>query len=128
MDFKREFPFEESLRICEVLGSHYLELNSDKALMETDKAIAREFELDGGQDGREEEKEGREEWKGKKVGEGKRKRGKKAKNGKIQLERREEGRERERSKGDTKRWREGEERTRLLLSVCGWGGGGGGSL
>jgi len=30
-----------------VLGSHYLELNSDKALVETDKAIAKEFELDG---------------------------------------------------------------------------------
>lgn len=69
MDFKREFPFEESLRIFEVLGSHYLELNSDKALMETDKAIAREFELDGRQGGREEGKEGRvkgkreKEWK-----------------------------------------------------------------
>ena len=53
MDFKREFPFEESLRIFEVLGSHYLELNSDKALVETDKAIAKEFELDGGEGERE---------------------------------------------------------------------------
>ena len=32
----------------EVLGTHYLELTSDKALLETDKAIAKEFELDGG--------------------------------------------------------------------------------
>ena len=53
MDFKREFPFEESLRIFEVLGSHYLELNSDKALVETDKAIAKEFELDGEEGGKE---------------------------------------------------------------------------
>lgn len=72
MDFKREFPFEESLRIFEVLGSHYLELNSDKALMETDKAIAREFELDGRQGGREEGKEGRVKGKRERVGEGKR--------------------------------------------------------
>ena len=31
----------------EVLNSHYLELNSDKALVETDKVIAKEFEIDG---------------------------------------------------------------------------------
>ena len=59
MDFKREFPFEESLRIFEVLGSHYLELNSDKALVETDKAIAKEFELDGEEGGRVGGREGR---------------------------------------------------------------------
>ena len=47
LDFKREFPLEESVRIFEVLSSHYLELNSDKALVETDKVIAKEFELDG---------------------------------------------------------------------------------
>lgn len=47
LDFKREFPFEESIRIFEVLSSHYLELNSDKCLVETDKVIAKEFELDG---------------------------------------------------------------------------------
>lgn len=42
-----------------MLGSHYLELNSDKALVETDKAIAKEFELDGmwvEEEGRREEK------------------------------------------------------------------------
>jgi len=49
LDFKREFQFQDSLRIFEVLGSHYLELNSDKALVETDKAIAKEFELDAGE-------------------------------------------------------------------------------
>ena len=48
LDFKREFDLEDSLRIFEVLGTHYLELTSDKALLETDKAIAKEFELDGG--------------------------------------------------------------------------------
>jgi hypothetical protein len=47
LDFKREFPFEESIRMFEVLSSHYLELNSDKARVETDKVIAKEFELDG---------------------------------------------------------------------------------
>ena len=47
LDFKREFALEESIRIFEVLSSHYLELNSDKALVETDKVIAKEFELDG---------------------------------------------------------------------------------
>lgn len=46
MDFKREFPFEDGIRIFEVISSHYLELNSDKALVETDKVIAREFEQD----------------------------------------------------------------------------------
>ena len=66
MDFKREFPFEESLRIFEVLGSHYLELNSDKALVETDKAIAKEFELDGkeGREGGRKERRKEEERKG----------------------------------------------------------------
>ena len=48
LDFKREFTFEDSIRIFEVLGTHYLELTSDKALQETDKAIAKEFELEGG--------------------------------------------------------------------------------
>ena len=43
MDFKREFPLEDSIRIFEVLCSHYLELNSDKALVETDKVITKEF-------------------------------------------------------------------------------------
>ncbi len=47
MDFKREFPFEEALRIFEVLNSQYLELNSDRALVVTDKVIAKEFEMDG---------------------------------------------------------------------------------
>ncbi len=47
LDFKREFSFDESIRLFEVLSSHYLELNSDKAILETDKVIAREFELDG---------------------------------------------------------------------------------
>ena len=47
LDFKREYPFEESIRLYEVLCSHYLELNSDKARVETDKVIAKEFELDG---------------------------------------------------------------------------------
>ena len=46
MDFKREFPFGDSLRLFEVISSHYLELNSDKALVETDKVIAKEFEHD----------------------------------------------------------------------------------
>lgn len=46
MEFKREFPFEEGLRLFEVISSHYLELNSDKALVETDKVIAMEFEHD----------------------------------------------------------------------------------
>lgn len=49
LDFKREFDLEDSLRMFEVLGTHYLELTSDKALLETDKAIAKEFELDGGE-------------------------------------------------------------------------------
>ena len=40
LDFKREFPLEDSIK---VLCSHYLELNSDKALVETDKVIAKEF-------------------------------------------------------------------------------------
>ena len=49
---------EEGIRIFEVLSSHYLELNSDQGLKETDKAIAEEFELDrerwveGGRSGR----------------------------------------------------------------------------
>ena len=30
----------------EVISSHYLELNSDKALVETDRVIAMEFEQD----------------------------------------------------------------------------------
>ena len=47
LDFKREFPFEEALRIFEVLNSQYLELNSDRALVVTDKVIAKEFEMDG---------------------------------------------------------------------------------
>ena len=68
MDFKREFPFEESLRIFEVLGSHYLELNSDKALVETDKAIAKEFELDGGEGEREGESEKEERKRGREGG------------------------------------------------------------
>ena len=46
LDFKREFPFDDSLRLFEVISSHYLELNSDKARVETDKVIAREFEQD----------------------------------------------------------------------------------
>ena len=46
LDFKREFSFEDSLRLFEVISSHYLELNSDKALVETDKVIAKEFEHD----------------------------------------------------------------------------------
>ena len=46
LDFKREFPFGEALRLFEVISSHYLELNSDKALVETDKVIAKEFEHD----------------------------------------------------------------------------------
>lgn len=46
LDFKREFPFGDSLRLFEVISSHYLELNSDKALVETDKVIAKEFEHD----------------------------------------------------------------------------------
>ena len=46
MEFKREFPFEAALRLFEVISSHYLELNSDKALVETDKVIAKEFEHD----------------------------------------------------------------------------------
>ena len=44
LDFKREFPLEDSIRIFEVLCSHYLELNPDKALVETDKVIAKELE------------------------------------------------------------------------------------
>ncbi len=47
LDFKREFSFDDSIRIFEVLSSHYLELDSDKALVETDKVIAKEFERDG---------------------------------------------------------------------------------
>ena len=47
LDFKREFPLEDSIRIFEVLSTHYLELTSDKAMVETDKVIAEEFELDG---------------------------------------------------------------------------------
>ncbi len=47
LDFKREFPFEEALRIFEVLNSQYLELNSDRALVVTEKVIAKEFEMDG---------------------------------------------------------------------------------
>ena len=38
---------EDSVRVFEVLSSHYLELNSDKGLVETDKVIAKKFELDG---------------------------------------------------------------------------------
>ena len=49
MDFKREFSFGDSLRLFEVISSHYLELNSDKALVETDKVIAKEFEHDSKQ-------------------------------------------------------------------------------
>jgi hypothetical protein len=49
LDFKREFEFQDSLRIFEVLGTHYLELYSDKAQVETDKAIAMEFLNDGGE-------------------------------------------------------------------------------
>ncbi|XP_064387949.1 TBC1 domain family member 17-like [Halichondria panicea] len=49
LDFKREFPFEEALRIFEVLNSQYLELNSDRALVVTDKVIAKEFEMDAGE-------------------------------------------------------------------------------
>ena len=56
--FSIEFPFEEALRIFEVLSpqqlqlspvlnSQYLELNSDRALVVTDKVIAKEFEMDG---------------------------------------------------------------------------------
>ena len=46
LDFKREFQFGDGLRLLEVISSHYLELNSDKALVETDKVIAKEFEHD----------------------------------------------------------------------------------
>ncbi len=40
-------PFEEALRIFEVLNSQYLELNTDRGLVVTDKVIAKEFEMDG---------------------------------------------------------------------------------
>ena len=47
MDFKREFNLEDSIHIFEVLGSHYLELNSTRGQIETDRNITKEFELDG---------------------------------------------------------------------------------
>ena len=47
LDFKREFPLEQSIRLFEVLSSHYLELNSDRAMVEADKVIASEFEREG---------------------------------------------------------------------------------
>ena len=39
LDFKRELQLEDSIRLLEILCSHYLELNSDKAMAETDKAL-----------------------------------------------------------------------------------------
>ena len=36
------------LYLIQVLGTHYLELYSDKAQVETDKAIAKEFLNEGG--------------------------------------------------------------------------------
>lgn len=46
LDFKRELQLEDSTRLFEILGSHYLELNSDKAMVETDKAMSKLFEDD----------------------------------------------------------------------------------
>lgn len=46
LDFKREFELEDSIRLFEILCSQYLELNSDKAMVETDKALNKYFEND----------------------------------------------------------------------------------
>lgn len=48
LDFKREFELEDSIRLFEILGTHYLEMNSDKGVVETDKALNRIFENDRG--------------------------------------------------------------------------------
>ena len=47
LDFKREFSFADSLRLLEVVSSRYLELSSDRALIELDRATAEEFEAEG---------------------------------------------------------------------------------
>lgn len=49
LDFKREFNFADSLRLLEVVSSRYLELSSDRALIELDKVAAEEFEAEGGE-------------------------------------------------------------------------------
>lgn len=48
LDFKRELQLEDSIRLLEILCSHYLELNSDKAMAETDKALNMYFVNDQG--------------------------------------------------------------------------------
>ena len=47
LDFKREFSFSDSLRLLEVISSHYLTLSSHRALKELDKAAAEEFAAEG---------------------------------------------------------------------------------
>ena len=47
LDFKREFSFSDSLRLLEVLSSQYLELSSDRAVKEVEKASAEEFAAEG---------------------------------------------------------------------------------
>ena len=41
LDFKGEFELEDSIRLFEILGSHHLELTSDKAIVATDKAMTK---------------------------------------------------------------------------------------
>ncbi|XP_011405709.2 PREDICTED: TBC1 domain family member 15-like [Amphimedon queenslandica] len=49
LDFKREFSFSDSLRLLEVISSHYLTLSSHRALKELDKAAAEEFAAEDGE-------------------------------------------------------------------------------
>ncbi|XP_002737000.2 TBC1 domain family member 15-like [Saccoglossus kowalevskii] len=49
LTFKREFPFEDGLKLFEIISSHYLELTSVEAERERDMERAREFErIEGG--------------------------------------------------------------------------------
>ena len=47
MSFKREFSYEDGLRIFEIMSSRHLEVSSVEAEMERSRERARELEKDG---------------------------------------------------------------------------------